>query len=341
MLKGVLVGFGEVSRNGHWPGYEAHADVEIVAVVDQSAERRALASSLSPRITAFASLAEIPPSASIDFVDICTPPSLHAEPMLDALGRGWHVLCEKPFLLDPAVLDVARARAMAAGVALMPVHNWKYAPIVRGATAALRAGAIGALNRVEVDTSRMQAAPTAQAGGLNWRNDPAIAGGGILMDHGWHSVYLALHWFGRKATGVRATLHRLANGGGPGVPGVEDEARVVVDFPTGDATITLTWNGSVRRNAMRLEGERGEIIVADDTLHVNGTQRESTTFPSALSAGSAHADWFAAMLPDVLAGFRDPVLSRPVLEEAAETLSIIRQAYGSDVPDVPLIAPCG
>ena len=89
---------------------------------------------------------------------------------------------------------------------------------------------------------------------------------------------------------------------------------------------------------MRLEGERGEIIVADDTLHVNGTRRESTTFPSALSAGSAHADWFAAMLPDVLAGFHDPVLSRPVLEEAAECLSIIRQAYRSDVP---LAAPRG
>jgi predicted dehydrogenase len=145
-------------------------------------------------------------------------------------------------------------------------------------------------------------------------------------------VYLALHWFGQKATGVRASLHRLPDGG------VEDEARVVVDFPNGDATVTLTWNGSVRRNAMRLEGERGEIIVADDTLHVNGTRRESTTFPSALSAGSAHADWFAAMLPDVLAGFRDPVVSRPVLEEAAETLSIIRQAYSSDVP---LAAPRG
>ena len=329
MLKGALVGFGEVSRNGHWPGYEAHPDVEIVAVVDQSADRRALASSLSPRITAFASLAEIPASAAIDFVDICTPPSLHAEPMLDAIGRGWHVLCEKPFLLDPDVVDIARARAMAAGVALMPVHNWKYAPIVRGATAALRAGAIGTLTRVEIETSRLHAAPTAQAGGSNWRNDPEIAGGGILMDHGWHSVYLARHWFGQRATGVRASLHRLPHGG------VEDEARVVVDFPGGNATITLTWNGSVRRNAMRLEGERGEIVLADDTLHVNGASqetRELTQFPSALSAGSAHADWFAAMLPDVLAGFRNPVLSRPVFEEAAECLSIIRQAYRSDVP---------
>jgi hypothetical protein len=30
------------------------------------------------------------------------------------------------------------------------------------------------------------------------------------MDHGWHAVYLALHWFGRRRIGVRASLHLAA-----------------------------------------------------------------------------------------------------------------------------------
>ena len=236
-MKGVMVGFGEVARNGHWPGYEKHPDIEIVAVVDRSAERRAVAASVLPRVSTFSALDEVPASLSIDFADICTPPSLHSPPMLEALGRGWHVLCEKPFLLDPVELDIARQRAISAHVALMPVHNWKYAPIVRAATAALRSGAVGGLTRVEIETSRMQAAPTADAGVKNWRRDPAIAGGGILMDHGWHSVYLALHWFGERATGVHASLHRPPGGD------VEDEAAVTIDFPSGAATIALTWNG--------------------------------------------------------------------------------------------------
>ncbi len=150
----------------------------------------------------------MPASTTVDFVDICTPPALHPEPMLEALARGWHVLCEKPFVLDPAVARTPSASVpTAAGVAVVPVHNWKYAPIVRRATAALRGGAIGALRRVEIETSRLRAAPTAESHRPNWRRDPAIAGGGILMDHGWHAVYLALHWFGRPATGVRASLH--------------------------------------------------------------------------------------------------------------------------------------
>jgi hypothetical protein len=46
-----------------------------------------------------------------------------------------------------------------------------------------------------------------------------------------------------------------------------------------------------------------------------------------LSAGSHHADWFEAMLPDVLAGFRSPEKARKAFEEAALCLSVMRRAY--------------
>ena len=325
MLRGAIVGFGEVARNGHWPAYQANADVEIVAVVDRRPERRALASRLSPGVRTFAAFSELPASASIDFVDICTPPALHPQPLFEALDRGWHVLCEKPFLLDPALIDIVRDRAASAGLAVFPVHNWKYAPIVQRATAARHAGAIGSLRSVEIETSRLRAAPTAEPDQPNWRRDPLIAGGGILMDHGWHSVYLALHWFSEAPERVHASLHRPPDGG------VEDEADLTISFPSGEATIRLTWNGDARSNEMRLEGDKGEIVIADDTLHVRGAVNESVKFEIALSAGSHHADWFAAMLPDVVAGFRNPSLSRAVFEEAAECLSIIQQAYKSDL----------
>lgn len=324
-LKGALVGFGEVASNGHWPGYRAQGGADIVAVVDRAPERRARAAEAIPGVATYESLAEIPAASGVDFVDICTPPSLHAAPMFEAIERGWHVLCEKPFLLDAAALDRARAKASAAGVAVIPVHNWKYAPIVRAATEALRSGAIGSLTRVEIETSRLKAAPTAQPGDVNWRRDPAVAGGGILMDHGWHSVYIALHWFAARATGVGAALHHAAD---PALGGVEDEARVTIQFPSGEAVILLTWNGTARRNAMRLDGDAGAIVVADDTLEVIGRAPRTRKFDSALSAGSAHADWFEAMLPDVLDGFHHPDRSRPVFEEAAQTLAIIQQAYG-------------
>ncbi|MGZ5024762.1 MAG: Gfo/Idh/MocA family oxidoreductase, partial [Chthoniobacterales bacterium] len=73
MLRGALVGFGNVAQFGHWPGYAASKEVEIVAVVDASKERRAAAKSLNDSLGIFDSLGDIEREA-IDFIDICTPP---------------------------------------------------------------------------------------------------------------------------------------------------------------------------------------------------------------------------------------------------------------------------
>ena len=324
MLKGALVGFGGVAEHGHWPGYAASPDATIVAVVDRTAERRAVAAALSPSVATFATLDALAagmPAGAIDFVDICTPPALHGAPMLEAVERGWHVLCEKPFLLDASTVDRVRRRAAEKRLAVLPVHNWKYAPIVRRATEALRAGAIGRLRRVEIDTRRLRDCAVEDPDRPNWRRDPAIAGGGILMDHGWHAVYLALHWFAEAPDDVRASLHR------PSSSAAEDEAAVTLMFPSGEATIALSWNADVRRNTMRLVGDRGEIVVGDDVLTAPG---ESTIYARGLSSGSHHEDWFAAMLPDVVAGFRNPALARPAFEEAAACLGAIQRAYASD-----------
>ncbi|HKT81745.1 MAG TPA: Gfo/Idh/MocA family oxidoreductase [Vicinamibacterales bacterium] len=326
MLRGAIIGFGEVARHGHWPAWANCPDARIVAVVDRSESRRQLATELDDRVAAFATFADLTSAmgtAAVDFVDICTPPSLHPEPMMAAIDRGWHVLCEKPFVLDASIIDFVIRAAARHEVAVVPVSNWKYAPIIQAATEALVTGAIGKLQRVSIETSRIRAAATADAG-ANWRRNPELAGGGILMDHGWHALYLALHWFNERAGSVTAALHL------PTAGGVEDEAALTVGFASGTADIRLTWNGRARRNACRLEGSDGDIVVDDDRLTVRSSSRQETTvFPAALSAGSHHADWFAAMLPDVVACFRQPSRAHPLVAEAAECLGIIDQAYRS------------
>ena len=318
MLRGAIIGFGEVARHGHWPAYADSREAKIVAVVDRTEERRRAARESLPGVAIFATIEELAAGAKIDFVDICTPPALHGELMLDALARGWNILCEKPLVLDLVELEKARALARESRRAVVPVHNWKYAPIVRRATEILRSGAIGPLREVEIETLRIQDCAVADPDHPNWRRDPTIAGGGVLMDHGWHAIYLARHWFGAGPSEVRASLHR------PTPQEVEDEATLTLVFPSGHAKIFLTWRAGVRRSTMRLIGERGEIAIDDDTLRIAG---ESIQFESGLSAGSHHADWFAAMLPDVIASFRRSEAALESFEEAALCLSVIQRAY--------------
>jgi predicted dehydrogenase len=318
VLRGAIIGFGQVARHGHWPAYANSREAKIVAVVDRTEERRRTARESLPGVATFATIEELAAGAEIDFVDICTPPAWHGEPMLEALARGWNVLCEKPLLLDLVELEKARSLARESERAVVPVHNWKYAPIVRRATEMLRSGAIGPLRGVEIETLRVQDCAAADPDHPNWRRDPAIAGGGVLMDHGWHAIHLARHWFGEGPSEIRASLHR------PTPKGVEDEAALTLVFPSGHAKIFLTWRANVRQNTMRLIGERGEIAIDDDTLNVGG---ESIRFESALSAGSHHADWFAAMLPDVIESFHRPEAALESFDEAALCLSVIRRAY--------------
>ncbi|MEY2489931.1 MAG: hypothetical protein QOC70_1873 [Verrucomicrobiota bacterium] len=322
MLRGAIIGFGEVARHGHWPAYAESREAKIVAVVDRTEERRQAARESLPGVATFSTMEELAAGAEIDFVDICTPPALHGEPILAALARGWNVLCEKPLLLDLVELEKARSLARESGRAIVPVHNWKYAPIVKRATEMLGSDAIGSLREVEIETLRIQDCAVADPDHPNWRRDPAIAGGGVLMDHGWHAIYLARHWFGEEPLEVHASLHR------PTPEEVEDEATLTLVFPGGRAKIFVTWRADVRRNTMRLIGERGEIAIDDDTLRSGS---DSIRFESGLSAGSHHADWFAAMLPDVITSFRQPEFASESFEEAALCLSVIRRAYESQM----------
>jgi predicted dehydrogenase len=315
--RGAIIGFGAVAENGHWPGYAESNEAKIVAVVDRTESRRAVARESIPGVATFASIEELAAGAEIDFVDICTPPALHGEPMRTALAHGWDVLCEKPMLLDRSELEEMRARARKTGRAVMPVHNWKYAPIIREATEALRSNAIGRLREVQIETLRIEDCAAVDPAHPNWRRDPALSGGGILMDHGWHAIYLARHWFEEDPANVEAALHRATNG-------IEDEATLQLHFLTGRAEIFLTWRAERRRNAMRLIGDRGQIVIDDDTLNIG---HDAIHFESGLSAGSHHADWFAAMLRDVLASFRSPEKARAAFDEAALCLSVIRRAY--------------
>jgi predicted dehydrogenase len=332
-LRGAIVGFGQVAEHGHYPAFAASDGFEIVAVVERSAERRDAATRLHAGMRAVGSLDEIA-GADLDFVDICTPPALHAAPILAALERGWHVVCEKPFLLDTAVIDAVRRAAGRAGRAVVPVHNWKYAPIIRQATELLGAGAIGRLRRVSIETLRQRDCAVSDPDRPNWRRDAAVAGGGILMDHGWHAVYLALHWFGQTPTSVSASVHR------PSVDAVEDEASVILHFSAGAADIVLSWSAEVRRNRMVLAGDEGELEIADSILRLRGADRERTwTVAPALSAGSYHSDWFALMLPDFRRAFAEPDQSRGLFDEAAACFGVIQRAYdAASAANLPRIA---
>jgi predicted dehydrogenase len=299
MRRGAIIGLGNAALDGHLPGWSAREDVEIVAVTDVQRDRRTEASSRLPGARWFDTAQALLDDPRLDFVDICTPPSSHAPLIEGALARGLHVLCEKPLVRTPAELDRVSRLAAAHRRVLHTVHNWHHAPIVQRAAALVRDGAIGAVRGVTWQTLRARPAATRDPSGVNWRLDPAVAGGGILTDHGWHVFYIVQRWVGARPLALSALLERRRYAALP----VEDTATVRLTFPDATAEIVLTWAADERRNWARLDGTDGSLELRDDTLVLTRGARTERQWPCppALSSGSVHPDWFGPVADEFVA----------------------------------------
>ena len=290
-MRGAIIGLGNVAVHGHLPGWLERPDLEIVAVSDMRAAQRAVCAERLPGAQWFDSAESLLADARLDFVDICTPPSSHAPLIRAALERGVHVLCEKPLVRSADELGPVTELARTSGCVLHTVHNWHHAPIVRLAADLLRTGEIGRPTRVVWQTLRTQPAAAGDGQGDNWRLDPAVAGGGVLSDHGWHACYVIQRWLGAWPLAVQARLETRRHTRWP----VEDTAALSITFTDAVADVLLTWAADERRNWALIEGESGRIELRDTTLILTGAGAERRWARPPLSSGSHHPDWFGAV----------------------------------------------
>ena len=118
-----IVGVGKIARDQHLPVLRASEEFELVA----SASRNASVEG----IPGHASLAEmLDAHPEIDAVSLCTPPQgRHALAAL-ALGRGKHVMLEKPPASTLTEVEDLRTQAEAAGRTLFATWHSRFAPCV-------------------------------------------------------------------------------------------------------------------------------------------------------------------------------------------------------------------
>ena len=294
MLRGGFIGFGNVAAKGHLPGWQAVKGVEIVAATDAVAAQGRAFLEACPGGRWHAGVDDLLSDKTLDFVDICTPPSSHAPLIRRALQARLHVLCEKPLATRLKDTQAVATAAAGSGRIVHAVHNWLKAPICAKITALVDAGAVGAVRSVRWQTLRTEPAITVTSDGSNWRADPAVAGGGILFDHGWHALYCVVRWSG-VPRGVSALMEKRRFRDWP----IEDTASVTLDLTSGSAHIYLTWSADERANHVEIDGDRGRIEVADDTVILKSDKDERRwSCPPPLSKGSHHRDWFIGVAED-------------------------------------------
>lgn len=335
-LRGAIVGYGFISERGHVPAYACPGETsfEIVAVADACPARREKARLALPKARVYENhIAMLDAERGrIDFVDVTTPPCDHARVAQSALARGLHVLCEKPLATsaEEARGMVAQARKMRR--VLFPCHNYKHAPVIKAVRKILDAREIGRVRLVTLQTFRTTHAKGVDEWRRDWRREKHVSGGGIAMDHGSHTFYLAFDWLGTYPTAITAKMSTLGNFD------TEDNFACAMTFPNGTATAHLTWTAGVRKVIYTIHGEGGAVRVEDDDVEVavmNGDPAGQTTFrleKHEVASGwmdASHVGWFRSLL-DQFAGavHRDDFVSHET-ESSVRCVELITSAYAS------------
>jgi len=266
-VKWGVLGSGGIARRRTIPEGLVPADnARLVAVYDVNAATNAeVARQLG--VTAARSVEELL-GADLDAVYLATPPAVHREQTLACARAGKHVLCEKPLGLTVAGAEAMLAACTQAGVRLGTAFMMRFHAQHQAALQLLQDGKLGKPVFARAQLSCWYP-PIPGA----WRQDPALGGGGSLIDMGGHCLDLLEMFFGSVSAVncfTNRTVHDYAS---------EDSAVATLQFANGalgvvDACFCVPDEAS--QNRLELYGSLGSIL-ARDTIG-QGAQGEMTAF---------------------------------------------------------------
>ena len=110
-IRAAFVGLGRI-YDLNMRGYVDNPDVEVVALVDPSPERRDQRQADWPDAATFPSIEKLAVSGiEIDAVECLLPIPLHADGIVELLDQGWHVNAQKPMCNELATAQRLLAAA--------------------------------------------------------------------------------------------------------------------------------------------------------------------------------------------------------------------------------------
>jgi predicted dehydrogenase len=186
-VKFALIGCGLVGRKR---AAALDSSTPLLYACDLDAARAAALAQLFPGCTPLADHRVALADPAVTVVIVSTLNASLAPLALAAIHAGKHVLLEKPGALDTSQLRSVHDAARANHVYVRLGYNHRYHPALRKARELVDAGALGPLMFL-----RARYGHGGRKGyDREWRADPALSGGGELIDQGVHLIDLA-GWF--------------------------------------------------------------------------------------------------------------------------------------------------
>lgn len=251
-LKAGVIGLGKMGIS-HTAIVAPHPSVDLVAVCDTSSLVLDVFRKFS-KVNLYTDYIKMLEKESFDFLVVATPTRLHYPIVKQALERGLHVFCEKPFCLNShegeELVKLAEQKKL---VNQVSYHN-QFVGTFREMKRLLEAGILGEL--VHFTGEAYGSVITSDKGGT-WRSDPK-EGGGCLMDYASHVINLIQVIIGEPVLSRGSVLKKIYS------KDVDDAVYSMLVLENGlSGNLSVNWcDGTFRKmsTSVTVNGKNGKII---------------------------------------------------------------------------------
>ena len=247
-----MIGCGQVTEVKSGPGFQKAEHSRLVAVMRRNGE---LAKDYARRHGVpkwYDATEALLADPGVDAVYIATPPYAHKDYTLVAAQAGKPVYVEKPMAMRFSDCQTMIAACRDAGVPVFVAYYRRALPRFLKVKEIVEAGLIGEPRAVTVALYRPHA-----PGAPDWRVDPGVAGGGLFVDMGCHTLDFLDFVLGpiRAAHGIATNRSKLYS--------AEDTVAAAFEFESGVEGVGLWWFASpMAVDRTEILGTRGRVAFA-------------------------------------------------------------------------------
>ncbi|MFK0249722.1 Gfo/Idh/MocA family protein [Amycolatopsis azurea] len=248
-LRAGVVGLGKQALEDHLPGLLAADDAELVAICDENAGV-VDAQEDSLKVNGYRDIEAMLAEQQLDFVIVCVPHSAGRTVIEAAAANGVHVLKEKPFATSLPEAKELAALCQRSDVELMVTLQRRFNPIYTSFSQL--ADQIGTPFVIDAAYTLHVDDPSD-----GWRGQNSIAGGGCVIDMGYHLIDLLLWYFGLPD---RITADRSVSARPDRRYDAEDTALIHFSYDNGlYGSLLLSRFIGPKSETIRLVGSRGIV----------------------------------------------------------------------------------
>ncbi|TDW99813.1 Gfo/Idh/MocA family protein [Dinghuibacter silviterrae] len=192
---------------------------------------------------------QIKNNRDIDAVYVITPNALHHDAVIRVAKAGKHVICEKPMAVNARQGQEMVDACKAAGVQLLVGYRMHFEPHTLEVIRMRKEGAFGPIRFFQGLSGFIIGDPT------QWRLNPALSGGGAMMDIGIYSINGSRYMTGEEPVWV--TAQETKTDPVKFIKGIDETIQFQLGFPSGAVASCLSTYNANNLDRFFLDGAQG------------------------------------------------------------------------------------